>query len=160
MNTRLAIELIVLLLVANGAPVLTALLLRERWNIPLDGGHVCRNGRRLLGPAKTVRGLVAAILASALVAAALGFGWLLGALFGSLAMLGDSISSFIKRRLGYPASCASPVLDQLPESLLPLLVLAPVIGIPALEITAVVCVFFILDLLLSSLINPAQEPCR
>jgi CDP-2,3-bis-(O-geranylgeranyl)-sn-glycerol synthase len=160
MNIRLAIEFTLLLLVANGTPVLAGLLLGERWNTPLDGGHVCRDGQRLLGTAKTVRGLLASIAATVLAAAALGFTWVYGALFGGLAMLGDTLSSFSKRRVGYPASCAKPVLDQLPESLLPLLVLQPMTGAGAAEILVAMLVFFILDLLLSRLINPGQARCR
>jgi CDP-diglyceride synthetase len=160
MNTRLVIELIVLLLVANGTPVLAGLLLRDHWKLPLDGGHVCRDGHRLLGTAKTVRGLLASILTTTLAAAALGFSWLYGAMFGGLAMLGDAVSSFVKRRLGYTASCTRPVLDQLPESLLPLLVLQPLTGAAALEIVAAATAFFTLDLLLSSLIKPDQARCR
>lgn len=160
MNTRLAIELILLLLVANGTPALVALLLRERWNMPLDGGYVCRGGRRLFGSAKTVRGLLTSLLATVLAAAVLGFGWLYGALFSALSMLGDTSSSFIKRRLGYPDSCASPVLDQLPESLLPLLVLQPLTAAGIVEITVATLVFFILNLLLSALAHPDQARCR
>ncbi|MGD2112020.1 MAG: CDP-archaeol synthase [Gammaproteobacteria bacterium] len=160
MNTRLAIELLLLLLIANGAPVLAGLLLRDRGMLPLDAGHVCRDGRRLLGAAKTVRGLLASLLATLLAAMMLGFAWWYGVLFSGLAMLGDNFSSFTKRRLGYPSSCARPVLDQLPESLLPLLVLQPLTGSGVTEIAVAATVFFLLDLMLSSLINPGQAPCR
>lgn len=160
MDTRLALELILLLLIANGMPVLISLLLGERWQLALDGGHVCRDGRRLLGTAKTVRGLLASLLATAAAAALLGLGWRYGALFSGLAMLGDSGSSYIKRRRGYPASCASPLLDQLPESLLPLLVLQPLTGAGLLELAAAAAAFFAIDLLLSRLVNPGQARCR
>ncbi len=160
MNIRLSVELILLLLVANGTPVLMALLLGSRWSMPLDGGHVCRDGHRLLGAAKTVRGLLVSILATTLAATALGFTWLYGASFAGLAMLGDAASSFIKRRMGYPASCAKPVLDQVPETLLPLLVLQPVTGAAAAEIMGAMIVFSILDLLLPRLVNSGQTRCR
>ena len=75
-------------------------------------------------------------------------------------MLGDTGSSFVKRRLGYPSSCASLGLDQLPESLLPLLVLQPLTGAGAVEIVVAATAFFLLDLLLSSLIAPDQTRCR
>lgn len=160
MDTRLAIELLLLLLVANGTPVLVGVLLQGRWNRPLDGGHVCRDGRRLLGDAKTVRGLLASLLATQAFAAMLGFAWWYGLLFGGLAMLGDTASSYLKRRLGYASSCARPLLDQLPESLLPLLVLQPLTGSGSAEMAVAALAFLILDLLLSSLINPDQAPCR
>jgi CDP-2,3-bis-(O-geranylgeranyl)-sn-glycerol synthase len=160
MNARLAIELLLLLLVANGAPVLAGLMLRERWNSPLDGGHVCRDGRRLLGPAKTVRGVLAALLATPVCALLLGFSWWYGVLFSGLAMLGDTGTSYLKRRLAYPPSCARPVLDQLPESLLPLLLLQPLTGSGIPEIAVAVAAFFLVDLLMSSLFHPDQPPCR
>ena len=94
-----------------------------------------------------------------LTAGLLGFSWLFGAVFGGLAMLGDSVSSYTKRRLGYLTSCAMPVLDQLPESLLPLLGTQPMSG-AAMEIVVAATAFFILDLLLSSLVNPDQARCR
>ena len=160
MNTWLAIELLLLLLIANGTPALTGLLCHRRWNAPLDGGHVCRDGQRLLGATKTVRGLLASLLTTSLAAGLLGFGWLYGVLFGSLAMLGDTASSYTKRRLGYPSSCAQPGLDQLPESLLPLLALMPLTDAGVVEIVVAATAFFILDLLLSALFVPDQARCR
>jgi len=159
MDTRLALDLTVLLLVANGTPALTGLLMRGRWNAPLDGGHVCRDGQRLLGSAKTVRGLLSSLVATTLLAGMLGFSWSYGITFGCLAMLGDTISSFTKRRLGYQISCARPVLDQLPESLLPLLVLEPATEAAA-EIVVAATAFLALDLLLSSLVKSDQARCR
>jgi CDP-2,3-bis-(O-geranylgeranyl)-sn-glycerol synthase len=160
MDTRLAIELLLLLLVANGSPVLTGVLLHNRWNRPLDGGRVCRDGRRLLGATKTVRGLLASLLATLAFTVMFGFVWWYGVLFSGLAMLGDSISSYVKRRLGYPSSCARPLLDQLPESLLPLLGLQPLLGYGIAEGAVAAFAFLIADLLLSNLINPDQAPCR
>lgn len=160
MDTRLAIELLLLLLVANGTPVLAGALLREHWNRPLDGGHICRDGRRLLGDAKTVRGLLASLLATVAFAAMFGFAWWYGALFSGLAMLGDTASSYVKRRRGYASSCARPLLDQVPESLLPLLALQPLTGAGSEELAVAAIAFFVLDLLLSRLINPDQAPCR
>lgn len=160
MDIRLASELLLLLLIANGTPVLAGLLLRRRWAYPLDGGRVCRDGRRLFGASKTVRGLLAALLATALLAAALGLPWWYGALFAGLAMSGDTGSSYLKRRLGYPSSCASPGLDQLPESLLPLLLLQRVTATGPAELAAVTVAFAAIDLLLSRLLNPAQPRCR
>jgi len=160
MNTQLAIELLLLLLIANGTPVLAGLLLRDHWRAPLDAGHVCRDGQRLLGDAKTMRGVLASLLATGLAATVLGFSWQFGALFSGLAMLGDSGSSFVKRRLGFSSSCASPGLDQLPESLLPLLVLQPLTGAGIVESVVAALAFFILDLTLSSILDPGQARCR
>jgi hypothetical protein len=48
-------------------------------------------------------------------------GWTIGVVVGSMAMLGDLFSSFVKRRLNLPPSSRATFLDQVPESLFPLL---------------------------------------
>jgi CDP-2,3-bis-(O-geranylgeranyl)-sn-glycerol synthase len=114
---------LLLLLVANGAPILAARVLRHHLDAPLDGGRTLADGRPLLGPHKTVRGVVAAVVAAAALGAALGLPPPLGAAVGATAMLGDAVSSFLKRRLGLGSGGRASGLDQLPETILPLLVL-------------------------------------
>jgi CDP-2,3-bis-(O-geranylgeranyl)-sn-glycerol synthase len=53
--------------VANMSPVFAAKLV-PRWNAPIDGGRVGKDGQRLLGPGKTWRGLAGGALAGALTA--------------------------------------------------------------------------------------------
>jgi len=142
-----------LLITANGAPVIVGVLLGDRWAWPLDGHTRFMDQRPLLGTSKTLRGLVMAIAATAVVAMLLGMTWLEGAGFGLLAMLGDLCSSFIKRRLGVPSSKSVPLLDQLPESLLPAWVLQPVLGTTTTGMLAAVAAFFVVDLLFSGLLN-------
>jgi CDP-2,3-bis-(O-geranylgeranyl)-sn-glycerol synthase len=57
------------------------------------------------------------------------------------AMAGDLISSFIKRRLGKDAHAQAFGLDQIPEALLPLLLLQPVLGLSAVDVMAVLAAF-------------------
>ena len=95
-----AVRLLVLLGVANAAPVAAKRVLGARWSTPLDGGLRFVDGRRLLGPAKTVRGVVASVAAAALAAVLLGLPVAVGAAIGAAAMAGDALSSFVKRRLG------------------------------------------------------------
>ncbi len=114
-------KILLLLVIVNGAPIILRKLLGDRWAYAVDGGHGLADGRPLLGPSKTWRGIVGALLAGALAGWALGFGAKTGLLTGMLAMLGDLFSSFLKRRLGIPPSGMALVLDQLPESLFPLL---------------------------------------
>jgi hypothetical protein len=153
-------ELLFLLIVANGAPVVLGLLLGPRFNQPLDAGRLFFDQRPWFGASKTIRGVLAAIIASTLCAPLAGFTYTHGALFGGLAMLGDLLSSFIKRRLGFPSSCSRPGLDQLPETLLPLLVLQPVHKATLPEMAVVITVFIVIDLLLSRVLNPCQTTCR
>ncbi len=66
-------------------------------------------------------------------------------------MLGDLLASFTKRRLGYPPSSRTTGLDQIPESLLPLLVVAPVFELGWSSILIILLGFTILVPLLSLL---------
>ena len=115
----IALEILALLLVANGAPVLAAHFLGTRWQRPIDGGLKLPDGRPLFGGSKTWRGVISAVGAAALLAAALGYSVAFGMTFGILVVTGDLLSSFIKRRMGLAPSSRSTGLDQLPESLLP-----------------------------------------
>ena len=156
MRTWLVTELILLLIVANAAPVIVSLLLGRHGDQPLDGHRLLADGHPLLGPSKTIRGVIAAVLFTALAAPLFDLSWLQGAAFGLLAMLGDIGSSFTKRRLGLASGRTAPLLDQLPETLLPLLGIQPVLGITLLEMLAAVAVFILIDLLLSGLVRPLK----
>ena len=70
-------------------------------------------------------------------------------------MTGDLCSSFIKRRLGIASSRSVPLLDQLPETVLPLWTLQTVLGADVNEMVLAVALFTVIDLLLSRLIRPA-----
>ena len=84
-------------------------------------------------------------MASALLARALGFATATGVLIGTLAMAGDAMASFAKRRLGVPPSGKSFGLDQLPEALLPLLVLHEPLGLPWPVVMGVTLAFVLLE---------------
>ena len=117
----LPFELFVMLVLANGSPVAVARLFGRHGNQPVDAGRLWRDGLPIFGASKTWRGLLAGILACGLFALWVDLGWLFGALFGLLALSGDLFSSFVKRRLGLKASARVTWLDQLPESLAPML---------------------------------------
>jgi CDP-2,3-bis-(O-geranylgeranyl)-sn-glycerol synthase len=146
------LQLLVLLMLANGTPVIAAKLLGARFAWPLDGGLRLADGRPLLGRSKTLRGLVLALAAAAVGGALIGTGWRLGLLVGCLAMAGDLLSSFIKRRLGLSSSSQALGLDQVPESLLPLLACRGALGLGWLDVAVVVVVFFVGELLVSRLL--------
>jgi CDP-2,3-bis-(O-geranylgeranyl)-sn-glycerol synthase len=142
---RPALDTLLLVIMANLAPWLAGRLLRDRWAAPLDGGLVLADGERLLGAHKTWRGAVAGIGTCAAVAMALGYGWQLGAAFGLLSLAGDALSSAVKRRLRRRPGTEVPGLDQLPEALLPSLVLARPLGLGPDGAAAVAAVFFVLN---------------
>jgi CDP-2,3-bis-(O-geranylgeranyl)-sn-glycerol synthase len=143
---------LLLLLVANGAPILARELCGPRFNRPLDGGRTLADGRRLLGETKTWRGLAASLAATTLFAVVVGLSWWLGCLFALLALTGDALSSFIKRRLSIVAHGRAVGLDQVPESLLPLWALQEPLGLGATQLILAVALFVILELLLSPIL--------
>ena len=145
----LEIELILLLMTANGAPIVFRWLSGTRYAWPLDAGLLLADGRPLFGASKTLRGLIAALLCTTLLAWLLGWQPLLGLLFATMAMLGDLLSSFIKRRLAIPTSGIAPGLDQIPESLFPLLAVRGVFELSWLQVIFIVVAFIALDYLLS-----------
>jgi len=149
MRFQLVSELVLLLVIANGAPFVAHRLFGKFLDQPLDCNKLFTDGRPLLGPAKTIRGVFSAIIATTLLAPLAGLGPVQGAVFGLLAMIGDLISSFIKRRLDIATSRSAPLLDQLPETLLPLLVMQQVLSATLVEIAAAAAIFMSIDLAFS-----------
>ena len=73
-------------------------------------------------------------------------GPLAGAVIGAVSMAGDALASFVKRRLGLPSSARATGLDQIPESLLPLLAVRSLLELPMALILAVTLAFFVLEI--------------
>jgi CDP-diglyceride synthetase len=144
-----ALRILLLLGVANLAPILVAWLLGARFDTPLDGGLTLADGRPLFGPGKTLRGVLVSILCTAGTAPLLATDAALGAALGAGAMAGDLLASFCKRRLGLTAHARAFGLDQIPEVLLPLLLLRPWLPLHWREVAMVVLVFVLLDIVLS-----------
>lgn len=117
----ISLELFVMLVLANGAPVVAAKLFKRRFSAPVDAGLNWFDGRPLLGKSKTWRGIVSGAVCCALFALAIGHSLLFGFLFGLLALAGDLFSSFIKRRMALASSARMPWLDQIPEAAFPVL---------------------------------------
>jgi CDP-2,3-bis-(O-geranylgeranyl)-sn-glycerol synthase len=147
----LSFRRLALLGVANASPVVAARLLDPRGRTPLDGGMRFFDGRPLLGPSKTIRGTTVAIVATALAAPVLSISFGLGALIGAAAMMGDALSSFTKRRLGMASSSRATGLDQIPESVLPLLAVQGPLDLSFFQILAITVIFFALEIPLSRL---------
>jgi CDP-2,3-bis-(O-geranylgeranyl)-sn-glycerol synthase len=152
MNLILIAKALVLLAVANGAPVLAKKLAGTRWAAPIDGGLRLGDGNALFGPSKTYRGLLASFAATTAAAPLIGLDWWLGLLAAGAAMAGDLGSSFVKRRLGYRPSSMAPGLDHIPESLLPTLVIAAFADLAIADTVAIVCLFWGGALVLSRLL--------
>ena len=142
-------HLLFLLMVANGVPVLAQAIFKQTANRSLDGGKLLADGRPMFGPSKTLRGIALSLAITTLAAIGLALPWYIGALIAIGAMLGDLASSFTKRRMGMASSSQAFGLDQIPESLLPLLLVRPWLSISTIDIVILVVAFLVLELLLS-----------
>ena len=149
LTVALSIKLLLLLLAANGSPIIAKRLFGKRLSYPVDGGLIFPEGRPLLGRSKTVRGILAGVAVTSLIAPLLGFSWATGALFGLLSLSGDALSSFIKRRLNIQPSGKAFGLDQIPEALLPLWILHDTLGLDVWSVLILLILFTICELLLS-----------
>jgi CDP-2,3-bis-(O-geranylgeranyl)-sn-glycerol synthase len=128
-NIYVLVEAVWLVLPIYAANGLVPLI---KGSMPLDLGKTLRDGGRVLGPGKTIEGFLAGCFFGALIAFVeqLAFPHLpwslsevpltiiamspaLGLLLGFGAMTGDSVGSFIKRRLGLKRGRPAPLLDQL-----------------------------------------------
>ena len=154
------LDALLLVIVANLGPWAAGRFMQGLWQAPLDGGAKLSDGSRLLGDHKTWRGLAAGILACAAVARLLHYPLLLGAVFGALALAADAASSFMKRRLRVRPGTEILGLDQLPEALIPLLVLSRPLGLRPMDVLAVALVFMLLDLATLRLRHPLLDPER
>lgn len=143
------LQLLTLIIIANGAPILIRLLLNDIFNTAVDFGHKLPDNKRLFGDSKTWRGIFAALVVTSIAAWLFGYALITGFLIACYAVLGDLTSSFIKRRLGKPVSSMAPLLDQIPESLFPALMMMQTFKLDISAIIQLVLMFIIIELLLS-----------
>jgi hypothetical protein len=148
----LTIKLLFLLLIANGAPIIAKNSCGQYCSFPIDCQRQCRDGQRLLGPTKTLRGVFCSVIVTGAAARLLGLGWPIGLTIGFVAMLGDLFSSFIKRRLKITPSNKATGLDQVPESLFPLIACKFFIDLELIDIIAIVTLFFVIEIALSKVL--------
>ncbi len=148
----LYLQILLLIIAANGAPIIGRLVMKDRWIAPLDGGAIFVDGRPVLGKSKTYRGVVFSLVGTLLAADVVGMPVGIGLIVGGLAMAGDCLSSFIKRRLGYESGAMALGLDQIPESLLPLLGVWKPLSLSAADVFILVGMFAAFELLFSPLL--------
>jgi CDP-archaeol synthase len=161
MQVDLLLQLLILLVVANGAAVVAKKLLSGKLSRPLDGGAVFVDGRPMFGPTKTIRGVVVSVMATAICATLVGLGWRVGVLIATFAMAGDLFSSFVKRRLNLASSSMAIGLDHIPESFLPLFASRLLLPLSILDVVAGTTIFVVGALILSPLLfklNLRDEP--
>jgi CDP-diglyceride synthetase len=146
------LPLLVLLTLANGTPIVAKKIFGRRFARPLDAGFNFFDGRPLFGHSKTIRGILASIFITTVSAPLIGMGLTIGAIVASAAMAGDLFSSFVKRRLNFPPSSRALGLDQVPESLFPMLACRDALSLTIADIALGVGIFFVGELILSYLL--------
>ena len=140
---------LILVLVANGAPLLATRIFGAWGAAPLDFGARWRDGEPLFGKSKTIRGVLASFVAASIAAPMLGLDWRIGALAAGGAMAGDLLSSFIKRRMKLPPHSMAPGIDQAPESLLPLIFCMAPLRLTLADVVIATALFWVGELILS-----------
>ena len=161
MHGLLLLQLVILLVVANGSAVIAKKLLGVAFGRPLDGGALFVDDQPIFGPSKTIRGVLVSVLATSISAGLIGLGWEVGTLIATFAMAGDLFSSFVKRRLHLPSSSMAIGLDHIPESLFPLLASRLLLPLSIFDIVGGVMIFVVGALILSPLLfklNLRDEP--
>ncbi len=143
------LQLLVLLSLANGAPVIAKKLFGSTLATPLDAGRRFIDRRPLFGRSKTIRGVVISVILTTAAAPLLGLELSTGAIVGATAMAGDLFSSFVKRRFNLPPSSRATGLDQIPEALFPLLACRGSLSLTPADIVVGVAAFFAGEVLLS-----------
>ena len=146
------LKLLLIIVLANGTPIVARLLFGKKFDHPVDFGLKLTDQKRLFGDSKSWRGIVSAITLSMICAVILGFTWNVGLLLGGWSMFGDLFSSFIKRRLGMTPSSQACGLDQIPESLFPLLAVSSVLDLEWWRICYLVLLFIVIELSLSRIL--------
>jgi hypothetical protein len=148
----LEVQLLLLIGVANGTPVIVKRLFGNLWALPLDGNHELSDHRPIFGSSKTVRGIVFSLVFTSICAPMFAIHWYYGLFIAATAMAGDLFSSFIKRRLGKPSSSMALGIDQVPESLFPMVASHYFLSVSWLGVVVVTMLFFVLELAISKIL--------
>ncbi len=152
MHPLAILQCMALLTFANGTPVIAKKLFGDFISWPVDRGCKFVDGRPLFGRSKTIRGVALAILVTSGLAPVVGLPWNIGMVVGIVAMVGDLFSSFLKRRMNLVPSTMAFGLDQVPESLFPMLACKLLIDITVVDIAVVTLAFLAGELALSRLL--------
>jgi len=136
-----ALKILFFLYWGNLLPPLASLTLGERFARPVDFGATWFDGRPLFGPHKTIRGILVCLAGSTLAFPLLGVSWQSAAVAAALLMVGDLLSSFIKRRLRMASGESVFGLDQIFEAGLPALYLGSRMQAPFWSTILVLIIF-------------------
>jgi CDP-archaeol synthase len=156
MHPLAILQVMALLTVANGIPLIAKKMFGSHFARPVDAGVRFFDQRPLFGSSKTLRGVLMSIFITTAIAPLIGVDPGVGTVVASAAMAGDLFSSFMKRRLNLPPSSQALGLDQVPESLFPLLACRLLLSLTAADIALGIGIFFVGELALSRLLYKAH----
>src|SRR5258705_959855 len=80
------LQLLVLMTLANGTPIVAKKIFGPRFSFPLDAGTIFFDGRPLFGPSKTIRGILISVLITTPSAPLIGLDLTIGAIVAGAAM--------------------------------------------------------------------------
>lgn len=143
------LQLLLLIIIANGAPIITRALFNEAFNLAVDFGCKLPDNKPLFGPSKTWRGILSAITVTPVAAWLFAYSLETGLYIALYAIAGDLFSSFVKRRLALAPSSMAPLLDQVPESFLPAFMMMQTFHLTFDSVVLLVLLFIIAELVLS-----------
>ena len=146
------LNFLLLVIVANGAPVFMQYIFAGWCAWPVDAGKKLWDGQPVFGHSKTWRGLLFALITTPVFAIFLDYSLMTGLLLAVYSMTGDLFSSFMKRRMHRAPSSMVLFLDQVPEVLFPALLLKSVFEFTLWDIVLVCAIFIITELLLSQVL--------
>ncbi len=135
------LQVVLFLLWINALPSLMAVFLKGRFHYPVDGGKCWLDGRPLLGENKTIRGVISSVAGGIVVFPLLGEAWWVAGIAAILAMVGDLLTSFIKRRAGFFSGKNIVIWDQFLEAFLPLIFLHMFVGLTWVKIFIILISF-------------------
>ncbi|HHO47226.1 MAG TPA: CDP-archaeol synthase [Desulfobacteraceae bacterium] len=138
---HIVLQLTAFVVWVNLLPPLASLIWKDRFDRPLDGGKVWFDGRPVFGPHKTVRGILTSILGGMAVFPLLNVPWWAAGIGALLAMAGDLLSSFIKRRFSLGSGSNVVVLDQFFEAFFPTCFFAAYLDLALWQLLAVLVCF-------------------
>jgi hypothetical protein len=145
----LVLQILILLALANGTPLIAKKILGSAFAHPLDNGLTLADGQPLFGRSKTIRGIVLSIAVTTLAAPWAGLSPDAGFLLSAVAMIGDLFSKFVKRRMKLAPGSMALGLDQIPESVLPAFAARSILPVSVLDAAIVSGFFFAGELAVS-----------
>ena len=85
------LQLLVLMTLANGTPIVAKKIFGPRFSFPLDADITFFDGRPLFGPSKTIRGILISVLITTASAPLIGLDLTIGAIVAGVAMAGTAL---------------------------------------------------------------------